>query len=139
MANRVDTLAATMTTPPASPRTVAASVIGGAALTGAAIGWILMRIAYRLDRFAANDGAGAPVWALAFTNAGFSFTVVIAVVAAFTAGFAGLAAALVIDQHTYARAVARQHRILAAGTTTPLLRRRSRPPLSTTTTKEHTR
>lgn len=133
------TLAATMTTPPASPRpqAIAAAVVGGAALTGALIGWTLMRIAYRLDRFAANDGAGDPVWSLAFTNAGFPFTVVIVVVAAFTAGFAGLAAAVVIDQHTHARSVARQHRILEAGTTTPLLRRPTRPTLSTTSTKEY--
>lgn len=137
----VATLAATMTTPPASPRphTIAAAVIGGAALTGALIGWALIRIAYRLDRFAANDGAGEPVWSLAFTNAAFPFTVVVGVVAAFTAGFAGLAAAVVIDQHTHARAVARQHRILAAGTTTPLLRRPTPPTLSTTSTKEHSR
>ena len=122
------TVAATMTTlRTASPHTVAAAAIAGAALTGATVGWILMRVAYRLDRLAAPDGAGDPVWSLTWTNASFPFIMVVLVVVAFTVLFAVLAAAVVLAHQASIGDLARQRRILAAGTTTPLLRRPAAP------------
>lgn len=120
----VATFAATMINDrTTSPHTVAAAVIGGAALAGAVVGWSLMRVTYRLDRFAAPDGAGDPIWALTWTNASFPFTTVAIVVVAFTAAFACLATALIATRQTHDRAVARQRRIVAAGARTPLMRR----------------
>ena len=117
-----------MTTPrPASPHTVAATAIAVAAFIGAVVGWTLMRVAYRLDRLAAPDGAGDPVWSLTWTNASFPFTMVALVVVTFTVLFAVLAAAVVLAHQASTRDLARQRRILAAGATTPLLRRPTAP------------
>ncbi|NLU65040.1 MULTISPECIES: hypothetical protein [unclassified Rhodococcus (in: high G+C Gram-positive bacteria)] len=122
------TVAATMTVlRPASPHAVAATAIAAAALTGATVGWILMRVAYRLDRLAAPDGAGDPVWSLTWTDASFPFTMVALVVGAFTVLFAALAAAVVLAHQASTRDITRQRRILATGTTTPLLRRPAVP------------
>ncbi|WP_169918158.1 hypothetical protein [Rhodococcus zopfii] len=111
-----------------APHTIAAAAIAGAAVTGAAVtgaavGWVLMRVVYRLDRFAAPDGVGDPVWSLTWTNASFPFTLVVLVVVGFTVLFAVLAAAVVLAYQASTRDLARQRRILAVGTTTPLLRR----------------
>lgn len=122
------TLVATMPTPrPAAPHTVAATAIAAAAFIGAVVGWTLMRVAYCLDRLAAPDGAGDRVWSLTWTNASFPFTMVALVVVTFTVLFAVLAAAIVFAHQASTRDLARQRRILAAGTTAPLLRRPAAP------------
>lgn len=126
--NPTASVAATMTTlRPASPHAVAATAIAAAAFIGAVVGWVLMRVAYRLDRLAAPDGAGDPVWSLTWTNASFPFTMVALVVVAFTVLFAVLAAAVVLAHQGSTRDLAHQRRILAAGNTTPLLRRPAAP------------
>lgn len=107
----------------ASPHTVLAMAIGGAALAGAAVGWTLMRVAYRLDRLATPDGTGDPIWALTWTDASFPFTIVAIVVLTFTALFGVLAAAVAVSHQRSVRDIARQRRILAHTRPVPLLQR----------------
>ncbi|GBF17553.1 hypothetical protein Br6_04960 [Rhodococcus sp. Br-6] len=118
-----------MTLRPVPPHLLAAAGIGGAAAVGATIGWVSMRVLYRMDRLAAPDGAGDPIWSLTWTNASFPFSTVAVVVVAFGLTFAGLAGALLASYEGRTRDLARQRRTVAATTRAPLLRRSAAQPV----------
>lgn len=118
-----------MTIRPVSPHLFAATSIGGAATVGATIGWVSMRVLYRMDRLAAPDGAGDPIWSLTWTNASFPFSIVAVVVVAFGLTFAGLAGALLASYEDRARDLTRQRRAVATTNRTPLLRRSAAQPV----------